>query len=250
MPGMNGKDAAAAIRLLPEPARSVPIIALTADTSGGDAAAFRAAGMNAMLGKPVALPELLNALRIHVWSRRPPAAPPEWEPVAPAARGIQAPPAARGTKVAPAARGIQAPPAARGIQAPPAVPHPAGADQPVPRLPVLSADRLMELRGNLPLTTFVSLIEECLADMDNRMPALRSAFATGSPSAITAHSHAMVGMAAGYGMAALEARLRSVTAAARAGDLAPLGPDVMRHIEADLATAARALRELMQDALA
>jgi hypothetical protein len=60
----------------------------------------------------------------------------------------------------------------------------------------------------------------------------------------------MMGMASGYGMAALEARLRTVTAASREGDLTPLGPDILRQIEADLATAARALRELMQDVLA
>jgi CheY-like chemotaxis protein len=222
MPGMNGRDAAAAIRLLPEPARSVPIIALTADTSGGDETSFRAAGMNAMLGKPVALPELLNAMRIHAWSRSPQDVVPDAQPAG-EQTGADRPAAAPETR----SSGVPAGQAG-------ALPAPIATS---PREPVLATERLAELRGNLPPATFVALIEECLTDLDSRLPALRRAFATGSPGAITAHSHAMVGMAAGYGMAALEARLRRVTAAARAGDLTPLGPDVMPQIEADLAGA-------------
>ena len=75
---------------------------------------------------------------------------------------------------------------------------------------VLSHTRIRELRANLPPETFVSLVEECLSDLDHRLPALRRAVASGNTGAITAHAHAMVGMAANHGMAALETRLSTI----------------------------------------
>jgi signal transduction histidine kinase/HPt (histidine-containing phosphotransfer) domain-containing protein len=109
---------------------------------------------------------------------------------------------------------------------------------------VLSLTRIRELRSNLPPETFVNLVEECVTDLDHRLPALRRAIAAGNAGAITAHAHAMVGMAAGYGMAALETRLRMILAAARAGDRATLSAAVVAEVEADLAEAARMLREI------
>ncbi len=111
---------------------------------------------------------------------------------------------------------------------------------------VLSLARVRELRTNLPPETFINLVEECIADLDHRLPALRRAIAAGNPGAITAHAHAMVGMAAGYGMAALETRLRMILAAARDGDTITLSAAVVSEIEADLAEAARMLREISQ----
>ncbi len=116
--------------------------------------------------------------------------------------------------------------------------------------PVLSAERILELRGNLPPRTFVTLVEACLVDLDQCLPGLRRAFAVGSVRAITTHAHAMVGMAAGYGMPALETALRAIMAAAQAGDTAALGPAAMVRAEAELAAAACALREIMQDVVA
>jgi signal transduction histidine kinase len=111
---------------------------------------------------------------------------------------------------------------------------------------VLSANRLDELRDNLPRDKFAALLEECLTDMDHRLPALRWALAAGIPGAITAHAHAMVGMAASYGMAALEVRLRAIMAAAREGDMTSLGSSVIRELEADFAEAAWQLRGLLR----
>jgi hypothetical protein len=111
---------------------------------------------------------------------------------------------------------------------------------------VLSLARVRELRTNLPPETFINLVEECIADLDHRLPALRRAIAAGNPGAITAHAYAMVGMAAGYGMAALETRLRMTLAAARDGDTITLSAAVVSEIEADLAEAARMLREISQ----
>nr|WP_294524815.1 PAS-domain containing protein [uncultured Rhodopila sp.] len=111
---------------------------------------------------------------------------------------------------------------------------------------VLSLVRIRELRTNLPPETFISLVEECLQDLDHRLPALRRAITAGNPGAITAHAHAMVGMAAGYGMSALETRLRMILAAARDGDTLTLSAAVVTEVEADLAEAARMLREISQ----
>jgi hypothetical protein len=60
----------------------------------------------------------------------------------------------------------------------------------------------------------------------------------------------MVGMAASYGMASLEASLRTILAAARTQDSFGLGVEAMARVEEELAAASRALREMMQDVLA
>jgi CheY-like chemotaxis protein len=204
MPGMGGQEATRIIRSLPEPACLTPIIALTANVTSEDAAVFRAAGMDGILGKPVSLTELIDTVRTYVWSAREGDVKPS-EPVAQAAKT---------------------------------------------RLPdpwaVLSLTRVRELRTNLPPETFTQLVEECLQDLEHRLPALRRAITAGTPAAITAHAHAMVGMAAGYGMAAMETRLRMILAAARDGDMLTLSPAAVNDVEADLAEAARMLREIAQ----
>jgi HPt (histidine-containing phosphotransfer) domain-containing protein len=113
--------------------------------------------------------------------------------------------------------------------------------------PLLSAERISELRANLPPDTLTTLIEECLSDLEARLPALRRALTAGVRPAIAAQAHAMVGMAAGYGMAALEARLRRVMDAAREGDI---DPNEVAAVESDLAHTAAALREALQNEMA
>ncbi|MFL5256356.1 MAG: response regulator [Rhodopila sp.] len=204
MPGMDGQEVAHIIRSLPAPACAIPILALTAGVSKEDEAAFRAAGMNGVLRKPVSFVELVDALRTCVWSPH---------------RTGKAPSAPVGT--------------------------PAGPEIAFPRA-VLSYARIAELRTNLPPETFATLIEECLADLDHRLPALRRAVTAASPAAITAHAHAMVGTAAGYGMTALETRLRMIIAAVRDGAMMTLTAASVAEVEADLTEAARLLRDIAQ----
>ena len=63
MPGMNGLEAAQAIRRSPMAWRDVPIIALTAHSDQGMIAAARAAGMNDFIIKPVDAAALYEKLR-------------------------------------------------------------------------------------------------------------------------------------------------------------------------------------------
>ncbi len=115
--------------------------------------------------------------------------------------------------------------------------------------PVLAAARVEELRANLPSDILSSMIEECLEELGHRLPALRRALEANNAAEITSQTHAMAGLAAGYGMAALEASLRCLMAAANtpeARDPAVWAAD----LDAQLQTAAGALREAVQKELA
>jgi signal transduction histidine kinase/CheY-like chemotaxis protein len=206
MPGMSGQEATQIIRGLPEPACSIPIVALTASIGIEDEATLKAAGMDGVLGKPVSLAELLDVIRTHVWSALP----------ARTRFGVH--------------------------ESLPGVAKPTGF------VPVLSVGRLGELRDNLPPEKFAELLRECLTDMDLRLPALRQALKAGTPGAIIAHAHALTGMAAGYGMDALEVRLRTILTAATVGDMTPLGSSLIAELDADFTEAARQLRELPHSA--
>jgi signal transduction histidine kinase/CheY-like chemotaxis protein len=246
MPGMSGQEATQIIRGLPEPARSTQIVALTANVDPGEEAKFKAAGMSGLLGKPVSIAELLDTLDKHVWQAHVAAADPtamaaiadplETSRATPAGREANSRAEAYSPIEAYSTSGAVASEATSGRTAPSSG----------RRVPILAAERINELRANLPPETFTHLIEECLVDMDHRLPALRRALVAGVPGAVTAHAHALVGMAAGYGMAAMEARLRTIMTAARAGDLAPLGPDVVPALELDFAEAAATLREMLR----
>ena len=217
LPGISGQEATALIRSLPEPARSVPIVALTADASPRHEAVVNAVGMNGILGKPVSLAELLDVLHDQVWS---------------------------GQRIS-----GTAPPTIVSVLA-------QGQANRLDRLdrdavhPILAAERISDLRSNLPAQAFATLVDACLVDLDCRLRDLSRAIAAGSIGAIIDHSHAMVGMASGYGMASLEASLRALMVAARTGDIPMLGPEALWQVESDLAMATRAFHEMLQDAAA
>jgi len=62
MPLMNGIDATRAIRALADDRKTIPIIALTADATSGDAARCMDAGMDGHLRKPLKVNELVSIL--------------------------------------------------------------------------------------------------------------------------------------------------------------------------------------------
>jgi signal transduction histidine kinase/CheY-like chemotaxis protein len=82
MPVMDGYEATAAIRRLPDARAALPIIALTANAMQGDEQRCLAAGMNAFLSKPFTLAQL-RALLLRWLPERAPIAPPAPEPPEP-----------------------------------------------------------------------------------------------------------------------------------------------------------------------
>jgi len=123
----------------------------------------------------------------------------------------------------------------------------AAADPPAgaPDAPVLATVRLEELRRHLAPTILGKLVEDSLFDLHQRLPALRDALGGGDTEAILVASHAMAGVAGGYAMAALEARLRAVMAAAGQHDQAK-AVSLAEELESDLARAAAALRDALR----
>jgi CheY-like chemotaxis protein len=112
-------------------------------------------------------------------------------------------------------------------------------------IPILAADRIAELQANIPPDELLDMAEECISDLYRRLPALRRSLAAEAPGAITAQAHAMVGMAGGYGMAVLEARLRAIQAAVRMKRMSTID-GAAAVVEADLTRAAAALRRTLR----
>ncbi len=121
---------------------------------------------------------------------------------------------------------------------------PAAAQPPAEVGPVLAADRIDELRRSLPADLLGEMVEECLVDLHARLPALRRALASGRGEDVMSQAHAMVGMAAGYGMAAFEERLRALMEAARRGDN-KAAATLAAALDADVTRAAVALRSIL-----
>ena len=75
MPGMDGITATRRIRALPEPIRSVPIVAMTANVLAAQVEALREAGMDGHVGKPFTRPDLFAAIERWIGVRGTPPAP-------------------------------------------------------------------------------------------------------------------------------------------------------------------------------
>jgi HPt (histidine-containing phosphotransfer) domain-containing protein len=108
-------------------------------------------------------------------------------------------------------------------------------------VPILSIERIAELRANIRPEHLLEMMEECVADLFDRLPTLRQALAARAADTVSAQAHAMVGMAGGYGMARLETRLRAVLAAARVHRLDQVD-GAAGMIETDLTRTVAALR--------
>jgi signal transduction histidine kinase/DNA-binding NarL/FixJ family response regulator len=114
-----------------------------------------------------------------------------------------------------------------------------------PDVPVLASARLDELRRHLEPGILGKLAEDSVIDLQQRLPALRDALGSGDAEAILLVAHAMAGVAGGYGMAALEAKLRAVMEAARRHNPAAAVSHA-EDLESDLAQAAAALRDSLR----
>ena len=153
--------------------------------------------MNGMLGKPVALQELLDVIGRYVWPYR--------------------------SEHMPSQASVVAEPAQSSV---------------------LSVKRLDELRATLPADTLANLVEDCLVELAERLTALQDALQQEEPQLIIAQAHAMAGMAAEYGMAALEARLRALLRSVNdePASFAAVGDE----LEAEIILAANAIRDALR----
>ena len=132
-----------------------------------------------------------------------------------------------------AVRGVQR------VQDAPAITSASSADA-----PILAVARLEELRQHLSPTTLGKLVEDCLLDLQTRLPHLRKAFGDGDVEEIISIAHTMAGVAGSYGMAALDAKMRAVMVAAREQGV-EAAATIADDVEADLAQAAAALRDFL-----
>ena len=82
-------------------------------------------------------------------------------------------------------------------------------------IPILAAARIAELRANIAPRELLEMVEECIADLFGGCPRCVVRWLRSARSAISAQAHPWLGMAGGYGMAVLEARLRAILTAVR-----------------------------------
>ena len=120
-----------------------------------------------------------------------------------------------------------------------AIPEPNGIES------ILALERVAELRTNLPAEVLVNLVDACLADLEERMQPFRRALASGATGEIEFQAHTIAGVAAGYGLAALEAKARTIMTNAKAGDTTGFGT-AFAETEQDLARGGAALRKIVQ----
>jgi len=109
--------------------------------------------------------------------------------------------------------------------------------------PVLSAARVADLRATLPPDTLGSLVEDCLVDLSERLLTLQDALQQETAELIIEHAHAIAGMAAEYGMAALEARMRLLMQIVREDPHAAAA--MSEELEGEVVRAGAALREAL-----
>ena len=112
---------------------------------------------------------------------------------------------------------------------------------------VLDMARIDDLRRGLSLATLAPLVEECLADIRQRLPLLQEALRGDQPRRIDEAAHALAGMAGNFGLSGLEARMRRVMAAVRTSDIAAARAAV-EGVDAEFSRSSEAIRLAMREA--
>jgi HPt (histidine-containing phosphotransfer) domain-containing protein len=134
-----------------------------------------------------------------------------------------------------------------GGASPPAPPAPPDAPAAPAEAVVLDMARLADLRRGLSLAILAPLVEECLADIRQRLPLLREALRGDEPRRIDEAAHALAGMAGNFGLSGLEARMRRVMAAMRTSDIAAARAAV-EGLDAEFSRSSEAIRLAMREA--
>lgn len=116
--------------------------------------------------------------------------------------------------------------------------------EPGPEL-LVDSSRLEDLQRGLPAGAFADLVEHCLTDIRGRLLLLRQAIANGDIDGVTRAAHALSGVAGGYGLTAIEHRMRSVMQAAGAGDLTAAATAIA-DVDAELERSTALVRSLLQ----
>jgi CheY-like chemotaxis protein len=223
LPGLDGVEATRRIRALPGSAGTVPVIGLTGEAEPARWVACREAGMDEVVVKPAGRAELLAAIARHV-----PVPHAAW-----ASRDAAGETADLGTADATATS------RRTGSALPPG--PAAGRTEDA----MLSARRLAELRGTLAPATLAEIAEDCLSELAAMTARLRQAQMAKDHAAVGSLAHAMAGLAGGYGLAAIERRMRAVLDALRGGNLAEAAAAV-EGIEAELTRSTAGLRAALQ----
>ncbi len=109
---------------------------------------------------------------------------------------------------------------------------------------ILDESRVAALRDGLAPGMFARLMEQCIADMEERLPTVAVAVRD-DPASVRAAAHALAGMAGSYGLAQFEALMREVMRAADAGDFSAVAQRIDGAATA-LDVGATALRAVMR----
>jgi signal transduction histidine kinase/DNA-binding response OmpR family regulator/HPt (histidine-containing phosphotransfer) domain-containing protein len=178
MPELDGVGATREIRLLPEPKRSIPIIAMTAHAMAGAREEYLAAGMNDYISKPVQ-PALLMSKLADIAARCAP---------------------------------LPAQPATGAALAPLALVNDATGQPP------LDAGKLGELSALLPEASLQNLISLYLVDIEQQLAGIVECVARKDFKGVSRHAHIIVGTAGNFGAAQTSAVARRLEATCRGGD--------------------------------
>ena len=218
MPEMDGLEATRAIRDERSDVLShgIPIVAMTAHTTGGDRARCREAGMNDYVTKPVS-PQALSAA-LERWLPR--------DGAAASAQPIEPEAAAACPAAAPEAAPAPAPAPATGVEA-----------------PVFDrAGMLARLMGDEALAQLV--LGEFLADIPRQLETLQGCVAAGDAVGARRQAHSIKGASGTVGGEAMRSRAMEMEQAGQAGDLDAIIAR-MPDLEFEFARLAEAMRDFV-----